>query len=171
MTPYPPPFTVFTRIQYTYSHREGGKGGELTREGLEVQQFTKPVKNTNMSPVKTTYRVWSLQLISPWVAALVDDSPKHLQRGVAVCDYAGIQIRLRFEFKHIKPLKIKHKNRKFTSNYSTSSVLLCLFNNEPFRATLFTFSFCSVKAYLFNCMVALLYMYACTRTAAAWMDE
>jgi hypothetical protein len=31
MTPYPPLFTLYTCIQYIYSHREGGRG-ELTRE-------------------------------------------------------------------------------------------------------------------------------------------
>ncbi len=43
-TPYPPSaYTMFTYIQYTYSHREGGEGGELieTDRRGEGQQFTK----------------------------------------------------------------------------------------------------------------------------------
>jgi hypothetical protein len=35
-------FTLYTCIQYTYSHREGGEGVELNqREGLRGHQFTK----------------------------------------------------------------------------------------------------------------------------------
>jgi hypothetical protein len=30
--PPPPPYTLYTYIQYTYSHREGGRGGELNQK-------------------------------------------------------------------------------------------------------------------------------------------
>jgi hypothetical protein len=40
--PIPSPFTLYTCIQYTYSHREGGSGEELKPKGrLKGQQFTK----------------------------------------------------------------------------------------------------------------------------------
>jgi hypothetical protein len=32
MTPYSPPYTLFTCIQYAYSFHTGKGGGELTRE-------------------------------------------------------------------------------------------------------------------------------------------
>ncbi len=52
-----PPYTLYTCIQYTYSHREGG-GESYPERRLLGQQFTKPVENTNMidctvSPVYT----------------------------------------------------------------------------------------------------------------------
>jgi hypothetical protein len=31
-TPYPPPYTLYTCIQYTYSRREEGEGGDLNRK-------------------------------------------------------------------------------------------------------------------------------------------
>jgi hypothetical protein len=44
-TPYPPlPYTLYTSIQYTFSHtgKEGGGGGRVKPERrLEGQQFTK----------------------------------------------------------------------------------------------------------------------------------
>ncbi len=50
MTPYSPPYTRYTCIQYTYSHREGGGGvGELTRKKVRGEIVTKPIENTNMT--------------------------------------------------------------------------------------------------------------------------
>ncbi len=63
-TPIPPSFPLYTCIHYTFSHREGWEGGELTREkvrGVIVHSFTQPVENT-IALVKTTLRVWSLCL-------------------------------------------------------------------------------------------------------------
>jgi hypothetical protein len=44
-TQYPPPYTLYTFIQYTYSHREGYRGGEVLRvepeRNVEGQQFKK----------------------------------------------------------------------------------------------------------------------------------
>jgi hypothetical protein len=38
----PPPYTLYTCIQYTYSHREGGSGESFQPERrFAVQQFTK----------------------------------------------------------------------------------------------------------------------------------
>jgi hypothetical protein len=47
-TPYPPPYTLYTCIQYTYSHREGG--GELNqREGERGNSSQSWVENINMT--------------------------------------------------------------------------------------------------------------------------
>ncbi len=51
-TPYPPPppYTLYTCIQYTYSYMEGGKGRELYhREGEMGNSSQSCVKNTNMT--------------------------------------------------------------------------------------------------------------------------
>ncbi len=46
VTPYP---LLYTCIQYTYSHMEGGKGGELTREKARGATVHSWVENTNMT--------------------------------------------------------------------------------------------------------------------------
>jgi hypothetical protein len=50
-TPYSPPYTLYTCIQYTYSHREGGGGaGDLKqREGGRGNSSQSWVENTNMT--------------------------------------------------------------------------------------------------------------------------
>jgi hypothetical protein len=51
-TPYsiPPPYTPHTCTQYTYSHWEGGEGGELNqREGEGNNSSQIWVENTNMT--------------------------------------------------------------------------------------------------------------------------
>ncbi len=51
-TPYPSPplYTLYTCIQYTYSHREGGEGGELNqRKGERGNSSQSWVENTNMT--------------------------------------------------------------------------------------------------------------------------
>ncbi len=45
--PPPPPYPLFTCIQYTYSHREGGES--WTREKGVGQQLTKLGQNTNIT--------------------------------------------------------------------------------------------------------------------------
>ncbi len=46
----PPPYTLFTCIQYTYSHREDGEGGESNqREGEKCNSSQSRVENTNMT--------------------------------------------------------------------------------------------------------------------------
>jgi hypothetical protein len=35
--PIPPPYTLYTCIKYTYSHREWGEGESLIREKVEGQ--------------------------------------------------------------------------------------------------------------------------------------
>ena len=44
----PPPYTLYTCMQYTYSHREGGRGRVEPERRLEGQQFTLPQE----SPLK-----------------------------------------------------------------------------------------------------------------------
>ncbi len=46
ITPDLPPYTLYSCIQYTYSHREGGRGRANQKEGY---RGTKPVENTNMT--------------------------------------------------------------------------------------------------------------------------
>ncbi len=47
--PHNPPYTLYSCIQYTYSHREGGKGGEFNqREGERDNSSQNWVENTNM---------------------------------------------------------------------------------------------------------------------------
>ncbi len=54
----PPPYTFYTCIQYTYSHREGGGRVEPERR-LEGQQFTKlGLKYQNMTDVFPVYKLW-----------------------------------------------------------------------------------------------------------------
>ncbi len=49
-TPYPPPpYTLYTCIQYNYSYREGGKGESCTRE----KGRWATVENTNMTNQST----------------------------------------------------------------------------------------------------------------------
>ncbi len=69
MTPYSPN-TLYTCVQYTYPHREGGKEGDLTRKkvgGANASQnrskkptglTVSPVNKLFQTPVKTTFRVW-----------------------------------------------------------------------------------------------------------------
>jgi hypothetical protein len=46
----PPPYTLYTSIQYTYSYRERGKGGELyQREGEMGNSSQSCVEKTNMT--------------------------------------------------------------------------------------------------------------------------
>jgi hypothetical protein len=44
MTPYPPSYTL-----YMSTYREGGRGGELTREKVRGAIVHKPGRNTNMT--------------------------------------------------------------------------------------------------------------------------
>ncbi len=68
----PPSYTLYTCIQYTYSHREGGRGGELTREkvrgaighkgGRKYQHDWLYLQSINSikTPVQSTFRVCCL---------------------------------------------------------------------------------------------------------------
>jgi hypothetical protein len=47
--PPPPSYTLYLCIQYTFSHREGGSGGELNqREGVRGNRSQSWVENTIM---------------------------------------------------------------------------------------------------------------------------
>jgi hypothetical protein len=51
-TPYSPPYTLFTCIQYTYSHRGGGEGELNQRKGKKGNKGNRSqrwVENTNMT--------------------------------------------------------------------------------------------------------------------------
>ncbi len=58
----PPPYTLHTDIQYTYSHREGGELNQ--REGWRGDSSQSGVENTNN--VSLVYKVWYTPAMYLW---------------------------------------------------------------------------------------------------------
>ncbi len=61
----PPPYTLYTRIQYTYLHREGGRGEHNQREGdrgnrreYRSQSWVQDTNITERNWLSPVYKLW-----------------------------------------------------------------------------------------------------------------
>ncbi len=65
MTPYSPPYTLYTCIQYTYSHRERGEGSSLTKLGRRAYTANILILtelNKKILIILLTWLIWSIEM-------------------------------------------------------------------------------------------------------------